>query len=381
MSHEISTYHPIAEFQGNENWSSRVIHGGPDLSLILQDGTGAVTRLLHAKIREQVAVTDFGAVGDGIADDSDAVEAALASYRRVYFPAGTYRVTRELVFTDTVSLEVYGAGGLSSTILKDFEDDSLIHFVGGQRIGVSGLVFDGAGTTAGAGLKFSGGAGVNKVRDNNFRNFPGPGLLLAYTALLSASGVEVHGNVFLGNGFGTPRTAQLYAAYCNDSWFSKNQFGVFSLEADKASHGSYLYECKAGNYSENFHWENTIGCLLDACHYSRVFANRFEENQQEGLQLVNTYYLTFTGNTIHTNSKSADNTYDGVFVGACSQFTLTGNTSFTWTAGLNTRYALNIDDDCTDGTVHGNAFFGGQTGSINYPIGVASLIFGGNLPA
>lgn len=46
-------------------------------------------------------VTDYGAVGDGTADDSEAIEKAIASAGKgghIYFPKGIYRVTRTLTF-------------------------------------------------------------------------------------------------------------------------------------------------------------------------------------------------------------------------------------------------------------------------------------------
>jgi hypothetical protein len=48
-----------------------------------------------------VSVLDYGAVGDGVADDTAAVENAINANRlkTVFFPAGTYKVTRELNLT------------------------------------------------------------------------------------------------------------------------------------------------------------------------------------------------------------------------------------------------------------------------------------------
>ena len=56
--------------------------------------TGAVARTLDAKISETISVKDFGAVGDGIANDGAALQAAIdaasASNKALYFPAGVY---------------------------------------------------------------------------------------------------------------------------------------------------------------------------------------------------------------------------------------------------------------------------------------------------
>lgn len=67
-----------------------------------QGGTGAVTTNVQAKLRETVSVKDFGAVGDGVADDTAAIQAALDVGGRIYFPTGTYQCN-----TVTVSNAVY----------------------------------------------------------------------------------------------------------------------------------------------------------------------------------------------------------------------------------------------------------------------------------
>jgi hypothetical protein len=60
----------------------------------LQAGSGAVVRTAQAKMRDVVSVKDFGAVGDGVADDTAAIQAALtaATGQILYFPEGTYMV-------------------------------------------------------------------------------------------------------------------------------------------------------------------------------------------------------------------------------------------------------------------------------------------------
>jgi hypothetical protein len=76
-------------------------------------GTAQYSRTVQSKLRETVSVKDFGAVGDGVANDTVAIQAALTAANSVFFPEGTY-------LTDTLTLkanqEVYGCG--NSSIIK-----------------------------------------------------------------------------------------------------------------------------------------------------------------------------------------------------------------------------------------------------------------------
>lgn len=65
----------------------------PDFTAV---GIGAVTRTSHDKFSDAVSIKDFGAIGDGLTDDTLAIQKALAAHDSVFVPPGTYLITQPL---------------------------------------------------------------------------------------------------------------------------------------------------------------------------------------------------------------------------------------------------------------------------------------------
>lgn len=92
----------------------------------IQAGTGAVQRTVESKLQDVVSVKDFGAVGDGVTDDTVAIQAALtyaASQSSggfagrtvtIFFPAGQY-LTGSLTVSTKASLQ---GSGIESTFVS-----------------------------------------------------------------------------------------------------------------------------------------------------------------------------------------------------------------------------------------------------------------------
>jgi hypothetical protein len=100
-------------------------------------GTGAVATTIQAKLRETVSIEDFGAVGDGITDDTAAIQAAItyaATTKNVgvYIPSGKYKITSSIIVptvagANVLSIDIYG-NGYSSQILQ-YNNSSVFSFV------------------------------------------------------------------------------------------------------------------------------------------------------------------------------------------------------------------------------------------------------------
>lgn len=101
---------------------------GSSLVGFLQAGANAQARTVQSKLRDVVSVKDFGAVGDGVTDDTAAIQAAInyctsMSNRKqtLYFPANNastfYRITSSLTINGR--LNIVGDGEFSTTIYAD----------------------------------------------------------------------------------------------------------------------------------------------------------------------------------------------------------------------------------------------------------------------
>lgn len=92
--------------------------GGSESVGYLPSGDGAIATDIQSKLREIASVKDFGAVGDGITDDTAAIQAAIdavysAGGGLVFIPEGTYKISASASFE---AWETYGAGAVVTAI-------------------------------------------------------------------------------------------------------------------------------------------------------------------------------------------------------------------------------------------------------------------------
>lgn len=132
-----------------------VAETAPEANLLAEVG-GELKRVPHGNLKQAVSLKQLGAAGDGVTDDTLAVEQAFSgTYRAVYIPAGTYLVSRQIevgsdlyVFGDgeasCLKLKA-GAGEIQTT--KDYPEPyrkiDLLHITGKSRVFFSRFCLDG----------------------------------------------------------------------------------------------------------------------------------------------------------------------------------------------------------------------------------------------
>lgn len=140
------------------------------------NATGAAGRTLQAKLGERISVKDFGAVGDGVADDTAAFQAAIdyvanlaigsARGGRLCVPPGDYAITATLIMPASKPMELFGEGS-GTKLFRKTGTGNIIECRSGSTI--SGLFFKGPASASSNGI-FCNGANVARIENCWFEN-------------------------------------------------------------------------------------------------------------------------------------------------------------------------------------------------------------------
>lgn len=106
-------------------------YGLSDFVPVVAEGT-TKPRMLKDRFADVVNVKDFGAVGDGVHDDTAAIQAAIDSGKNIFIPMGVYLCGRELELK-TKGQIITGAGagagyrsGNNNTVISYFDITTLL---------------------------------------------------------------------------------------------------------------------------------------------------------------------------------------------------------------------------------------------------------------
>lgn len=335
----------------------------------LPSGTGAVATTVQTKLRETVSVKDFGAVGDGVTDDTNAINAALLTGGQIYMPAGTYLISSPIKVSNYTSL--VGEDRFTTIIkLKNSSNCNLIEPLditnGGIGCGIYNLSFDGNQNNNTKGGVYLLGASyptvsrgptwiaenitVSYCREVDFASGFKPAVYVGGNQWSILSNIDIVNNDYAQAG--------LWAA-CADSQFNGVYVGTNGTSRGSASYG--LYITSGGNFFNTCYFGGT---QLNAQVYlnsasSNTFNNCIVDNAgTDGVWLATgSIQNKFIGGQIGNSSFS----YGGTYYSILSD-TNTGNNLFsgvTIYSQYSTAYATNAYKEST-GTTGGNYLVGCQ---------------------
>jgi hypothetical protein len=132
-------------------------------------GLSAVATTVQAKLREYVSVMDFGAVGDGVTNDTAAFQSAANIGGNIYVPNGTYKIVGQVVFGSNTTLNV--AGGTVFTMDCSGENGRGFYFRKAINSGVVGNFIINASATS---VSATDGARNSCIQFGNDSNDPAP---------------------------------------------------------------------------------------------------------------------------------------------------------------------------------------------------------------
>jgi hypothetical protein len=224
-----------------------------------QGGTGASSRTVENKLQESVSVKDFGAVGDGVTDDTAAIQAAIDASlgNEIFFPKGTYKTSDELL--------IPYSGGNSTSLIGEGQNTARVNLTGVTdkavvRISASFCkVIDlrlSSDDSSNAGIKIAPedetqtttrvNNNYNSIENCNFVGTLGYGVYLRTGPDVSGADSGCYYNKITGNRFEESTTVGVYltsgvnagASPSNRNWITENVFtggmnvGVYNKGAD-----------------------------------------------------------------------------------------------------------------------------------------------------
>ena len=406
------------------------------LVTFIQSGTGAVSRTVQSKLRDTVSVKDFGAVGDGVTDDTAAIQACYTANpgREINHGDGyTYLISSTLTlysgskYTGKSIIKQKNSAGIAGPMMSG---TSVLNVV------VDGLEVDGnAANNAVAqtfGVKFLTGTN-NVVQGCNVHDVTQAGIYFAsetYSKILDNHvincgrniGTDNHGIMLISNiataltGIVCQGNTVMNAYRKGITVYSASPGTVQGVNID----GNYVSGCLTGGIyvsnpsavvngyingitiTGNVCYNNYVNIEADVmsggvvsgntcdttsggqgiysadCVYSAFTGNTVINSQADGFKFIgitlNPTGLTISGNTIALSSQVGAGTYDGIDLNGVTYSTIVGNVILGESASPKQGYGIQESGGSDFNLYANNRIANTQTGTLVQFVGANNAI-------
>ena len=269
--------------------------------------TGAVDTTVEAKLSESVSVKDFGAVGDGVTDDTDAIQAAINSSSSVIrIPEGDYKIT-----------DKNGAYG----ILISATNKTII----GDGLEVASLIYTSSATNRPAISVTASDVHIKGIRIDGTAN--------------ATKSAQTTANC---NGITFTNASECSVRFCQ---IIGGHYGLH-FDNDTGSYGSNDHNIAEGNILRNF---QSTGFIAQQAQYLLVQGNDAKDCKSDGFKIAEgTRRSRILGNTSRNNDRDGFDVYDGFIESVLDGNVAEGNTFY--------GYEIKGTSDGTDFVVRNSVF-------------------------
>lgn len=259
----------------------------------LNSGTGAVTRSAFSKFGDEVSVKDFGAMGNGIADDTTAFNSALAYLESLgggtlIFPAGIYilsAVVTTTMTTNGASITIVGAGADATELRWTSTSGGLtINYI---SPGNSAHIRDLSITTS----KLNGGNGLFLSQNKSLAQFMNSDI-----TRVNFRGSDNQG----GGGLAYWTNCYVMNGVCGTNVIGCTLYGSSSFQGNGAVYqGNAANAANAGNGNGYSIYHNVVGCIFNQLFYGVQYLSYSQglTISQSNFQNTNTGVYTPPGQT------------------------------------------------------------------------------------
>jgi hypothetical protein len=324
-----------------------------DIAGIAATGSTAA-RTLPDRFADTINVKDFGAVGNGVADDTAAIQAALnaADNKHVVVPAGEYKCTSRLTMPDGCVISGYGA----TLNFSQGNNDARVSVSGTVNATVALSADAGRGATSLSVANATGIAGGDVLLVSSSALVPGGAFGISsdtlgeFVKVRNVSGQTIHLDGALNDAYAVVNSASVKTI----NW--KRNIGIYGLKIIGAGPSGANTSTNDRGISALYCKDLTIkDCVVERCDYNGIRVDQSYNVVIDGCFV----YHAYRGN----DSFASVIQYGIAILGATSHLKVVNNTTVGGKHGI--AWSENINDGVgRDHIVSGNTISGTWSSAI-----------------